>query len=98
MLIIKIQITKGSISLGYSKVAVPHELLTESIVYLEGPLQEPHEKIILHCPKWGWLLYSPSSSILQTALNSNPIPSSTEQTPSDQEIQDQNNQMDHEFN
>ncbi|KAF0403420.1 hypothetical protein F8M41_009357 [Gigaspora margarita] len=37
-----------------------------------------------------------SSSILQTALNSNPIPSSTEQ--SGQETQDQNNQTDREFN
>ncbi|KAF0465243.1 hypothetical protein F8M41_026311 [Gigaspora margarita] len=38
------------------------------------------------------------SSILQTALNSNPIPSSTKQTPSGQETQDQNNQTDREFN
>ncbi|KAF0355129.1 hypothetical protein F8M41_014897 [Gigaspora margarita] len=39
-----------------------------------------------------------SSSILQTTLNSNLIPSSTEQTPSGQETQDQNNQTDCKFN
>ncbi|CAG8839841.1 37815_t:CDS:2, partial [Gigaspora margarita] len=46
----------------------------------------------------GLTTLSSSSSILQTALNSNPIPSSTEQTPSSQETQDQNNQTNHEFN
>ncbi|CAG8772627.1 16357_t:CDS:1, partial [Gigaspora margarita] len=45
------------------------------------------------------LTTSPSpSSILQTTLNTNPIPLSTKQTPSSRETQDQNNQTDRDFN
>ncbi|CAG8832624.1 24919_t:CDS:2, partial [Gigaspora margarita] len=76
------------------KICSTTALLVGTMNYLRPISNSNEEKHILVLEEISLL----SISILQTALNSNPIPSSTKQTPSGQETQDQNNQTDREFN